>query len=594
MANTISFPNSSEGFTSLARLNADKGRYDDAVFYAYKALQAGADREETVVFIARNLMASENFSEALRVLYRSFPHADKRPSAVMHAVRDGMYCIHEYMQAHHIEDEIIRRGEKLEPSAYEDSVESFLSQYDLMLNDTVAFGCDGSSMTDIWCDARPIMAIAAVQNAFYSLADGRFSQTVFSMREALIHAYETDESSVAEEYIAESAGLFMTSSILSGDFESYKWCLESMESADVGMPKTLSCMVAVALVSKYSEENAPWFAQIPDDPETSREELLSIVVSLIIAGEKKAAYERMKRLLPYAEYNIGINRLYAYLAVENGDKKGALCAYERIHKLIPWDSSEDFYRREVLSCVNANKEFRRPLPVSCEDREEAGEDAIELLSVLLANPLKKIEENITEGDADMLASVFRGLKETVQVQTAKLLSPSRDERIIDLMQRILLDPCADAEAKAIILKAFSRDPERKSAVVCIAGNFCEAYPHMHTDLSMPEAYYEQYKRCYNIAVRSYGAICALCVNYYYEYISKFCFNDPDLYEEIDMSESFAAVVLSMALHTCGIDETTDDILDGIYTEVTIDDVIEAVDFIESNERGYLYDLYGNV
>lgn len=578
----------------LARLKSEKEIYDDAVYFAYRAMQCGADRDECISFIALQLALSENFYDALRLLYRYYPDADKRPVSVMHIIRDCMYGIHEYMHAHHIEDEIKTRGERLSTPEISDSIESFLSQFDLVLNDTLAFGCDCSSMTELWCDVRPIMCIAAVHSAFYTLADGRYSQSLHLMEAALKHSFQTEDFSLAEEYLTDHSGLMMSSAVLAGDVDAFGMCIEGLEDLGEHMPRTLSCVASYALFAKLTSREGPDFSEMPDNPDSSREELLSIVYTLILADEKENAYRQIQRLYPYAEYNIGINRIYAYLAADQGDIISALDAYERIHKLIPWDSSEDFYRTLVMHSKNADHSDKPVLPLSSEDREAAGEAEMELLSSVFNNPLDKTEVLLTGEVSDRLCSVFPALQQQIQLQIVRLLTASQSQNIIDFLRRILLDPGSDDETKSVILKSFSKVPGTNSVAVCTNGNFCEACPRMHTDLPMPEAYYDQYKKCYNTAVRTYGNICALAVNYYYEYFSKFCFSDPNFYEETDMSESFSAIILSMAVHMCGSSDSMDDILDKIYTSLTIDDIEEAMDFIDSNERGYLYDLYGDM
>ena len=590
---TFTFPNSHESYTLLSKNCAERMEYDNAVNYAYKALSLGADKKETICFIARMLTESENPFEAIRLIYSEFPNSDERPTEALYALRDALLTVHEYMSAHKVEIQIVEKDGKLEPADISNSVEEVLSVFELALNDTVAYGCDDSSLTDLWCDMRPIMCICAVHNAFLHMADGRFARTVYELGEPIEHSVSEEELSVAEGMVIANAGLFLNSCLLNGNTDYFLNCMDSLEGLEELAPTTLSVSSAVVLIAKLTGGEKLSFDVLKDDPDSPREELLSVGLAFICAGEKKRAYEYMKRLREFAPYNVGVNRLYAQAAHAVGETRESYAAYDRITKLLPWDASSVKYKSVVLSEKDAEDGERTLLPISAYDKESAAKLVMDEMSDMLNKSMKKIEDGLSGDVQKVLVSFMPALKKNVQLMLIKEFCTSENEQMWDVLRRLLLDADTEREAKAMILKAMRKRQKKQRIAICVNGNFCESYPYMQTGFHMPAPFYEEYKKCYNTAERSYSSLCSLCVNHYYEYFQHSVLSVP-MSEEENLPKEFAAMVLSMAVHFCGYDDDTDEILNRHYPELDIEDVDAAVEMCDMNERGFLYDFYSNL
>ncbi|MBQ9949941.1 MAG: hypothetical protein IJO93_04385 [Clostridia bacterium] len=590
----LQFPTEKTGFMSLAEYKLNHGEYPDAVKFAYAAMKNGEQSEKCTVIIARALLLSGNPDEALRFIFAEYPDTENRPQKILEIMRDAFRDSYEHTQERRVMLELHDMGAKPQELDIPEDLDYALSEYDVILNDTLFYGVDSSAADADWITVRPVTGMSVALSSVRLFHDGLTSALRRRMRHAIQSAV-SEEISIPTGFVLQSAGNFMSASVFDDDSDGALYFLETI-TGDTPI-HSVSNMCSVALIAYLSTKDEKLLETIDSVPLPAPHELSCVAHINLFLERNEAAYKLFKQELKVSPYAVGLNRKAAFAGYTLGKYGECYECYDKMAKLLPWDKAVEYYKQHCLIRSSKNPNSINPdpkdfhMPFDCHNRISAAVYYTDKMQAILDNAADNPDADLSLDDEDMLSTFIPMLKNSMQCDVIKLFAEKKSDRASHLIRRLLLDKVTDRSAKDLALRTLMHHGAQKRIACCCEGSFIEAYPLMHTDFETYPEMYEAYKKCYNTAKRSYNMMCALALNSYYEYYMRVCSGFAAL--DAEDAEALAAKMLIMAALRCGCDNP-ETVLNTYYPDVNDDDLMDITEYLDICERGYIDDIYCNM
>ena len=597
----IDFPQSSESYMQLARYKAHKKAYADAIAFSYTAMQRGEDADSCNILIAQMLMESGNPEEALRYIMTEYPGYAVRSDEVLNIMRE-CYCeMYETIQEHKIMVELADRGVMPTMSHLPIEIESVLDGFDVMATDALTYGIDATAMDNEWYRVRPVTGIAAVLSALRQYERQDYEATMHRMK-AAVAAIEKREPSIPGIFIMENMGTYVISGILTKQFEKIERSFRNMSRRPEQYTISLVNVCAMALMVDNDETAHKNIDNVLETlPTPGRYEIQGISDILVYREKYESALKLFNSVLKNEPYNIGICRQAASCAYDLGEYKLCYDLYTTLSKLLPWDSAVGYYKSKCISKIANRKDSKNEnedssggdegLPYSTDASIDAYMRKRDVLRELIGKSPDELEDELTAEAENIIAAYLSFENYDTQRQFIKGIATFGDEKSWHLLRRLLLDDVTAWKLKEIILNCFSKIYPDERIACCCNGTFIEGVTDMCAELDIYKEIYDEYKKCYHIAKKYYGIICAMAFNSYCEYFLPILgeYANDDGYN----ANALMVKLLIMALNKCGCEDAESDVLVKHYPDTDADAVKEIVEVMDDCEREFLHDLCGN-